>query len=538
MPPRPAGRMAANMRAPRTSPPPSDPRRAGRALVTSTVLLLAAGVLAVAYLRRDRRPAAGQFAELPNIVLVTVDTLRVDHLSCYGHFRETSPALDALAKEGVLVERALSTSGTTLPSHLSILTGLYPHQHGYLSNSSALNAPFKSVEGRSSVARYLARAGYQTAAFVSGPTVSSKTGIADGFELFDDHDPSAARDFHDRSRAADDTTERVLEWLAGRELREPFFLWVHYWDPHEPNIPDEPHASMFSGDERVEALLDARRVNPERLAQRFPPIELSRLFAPDLTPRISAGEEVELPPIDRQALRDLIDLYDGDVRAVDDQFGRLLGKLRERGLWDRTIVAFTSDHGQSLGQHDWLEHGQIQQDNIHVPLVLRFPGTLVPQPLRLPGPVSLIDLLPTLVARLPAEEAREFLLQAEGRDFLSRGFDRPFAFAQRSVRDRKWEPGLMFALRTPEWTYYHFTEAPDRLYRIEIDPLEQSDLAAEYPAVVEELRKVVVSILNRRPYRPAAGEAETIGSPEYRDALKALGYISDDSDGQASGKDR
>ena len=519
------------------TPPQARAGRAGRAAVTATVFLVVAGLLLYAYLRRERNVGVGVYETLPNIVLVTVDTLRADHLSCYGYFRPTSPTLDALAAEGLLIERAMATSGTTLPSHLSLLTGLYPHQHGYLSNGDALKAPFRSSEGRSSVARHLQKAGYYTTAFVSGPTVGTATGIQDGFDHFDEHDARKARSFEDRSRIAKATTDLVLEWLAGPDAREPFFLWVHYWDPHEPNMPHEPHASMFQADENVERLLDERRVRPELFAKKFEPIELSRIFAPELTPRYWAKEDIPHPPIDRQSMRDLIDRYDGDVRAVDDQLGRLVNELRRSGVWDETIFAFTSDHGQSLGQHDWLEHGQVQQDNVHVPLVLRLPGDLVRQPRRIPGPVSLIDIMPTIVARIPSSEARDFLLHAEGQDFLSGAFDRPYAFAMRSAREREeWEPGLVFALRTAEWTYYHYTESTDRLYRIEQDPLEQNNVAADHPEVVEALRKHVEGLLKRRPYTVKASADGVAPNPELAETLKSLGYIGDDPVGAGTEK--
>ncbi len=464
----------------------------------------------------------------PNVLLVTCDTLRADHLGCYGYYRDTSPRIDAFASEGVRVERAVATMTTTLPSHLSILTGLFAHQHGYVANHGAIRSAFRPTPGRRSVAEFFRDAGYRTAAFVSGPTVSRLTGIDAGFEHFDDHDPRGARTLLERSRPGRETTEHALAWLR-EHSDEPWFVWIHYWDPHEPNVPPEPYASMFPPDEGLERLIDARRIDPARLRERFDDLELSRLFAPELTPRIAAGEEVELPPIDRDAVRRLLCAYDGDVRYVDDCFGALLDELGSLGLADRTVVAFTSDHGQSLGQHDWLEHGEIRQDNARVPLILRFPGDSVPQPSVVPGPVSLVDLMPTVVARLDVPAVRAFLAQAEGADFLSPAFDRPFAFTQRSVRDRpEWPSGLEFGVTTREHTFYDYTQHPDELYDLRRDPDEFENVIERFPREAERGRGWIRDVLGRRPYEVPAGP-ENEAAEEFRRALKDLGYLGEEN---------
>jgi arylsulfatase len=466
----------------------------------------------------------------PNIVLVTIDTLRADHLACYGYFRETSPRLDALAGEGVLFERAFAVMGTTLPSHLSIMTGLYPHQHGYVANHGAMAGGFRSSPGRTTLAEALSAAGYSTAAFVSGPTVSRATGLDSGFELFDEHKPVNPKTLADTSRRSAATTDAAIAWLEDHPP-QPFFLWVHYWDPHEPNIPAEPYASAFQSDERLEALIDERRIDPARLQELFPVDELARLFAPDLAPRIFAGEEVEAPIVDRDAIRHLINLYDGDVLATDSSLGRLLDALKSAGLYEQAVIAVTADHGQALGQHDWLEHGRIQGEDLHVPLVLRFPAGTLERPSRVSDVVSSVDLIPTLLAKLPDVRAGDLARQVAGEDILDPKYLRNFAFSQRSVRDRDWEPeggddGLKFALTTREWKYYFRPQAQDELYDLQLDPGELHDVAAEHADIVERLRSRVEQLLEDRPFTPEAGaEGESEAARAYREQLEKIGYI-------------
>lgn len=465
----------------------------------------------------------------PNVVLVTVDTLRADHLSSYGYYRETSPRIDALAREGVLFERAYSVMGTTLPSHLSIMTGLYPHQHGYVANHGAMAGGFRSSPGRRTLAEALAADGYHTAAFVSGPTVSRATGLDAGFIEFDEHHHPNPRTLEDTSRRSAATTDAVVAWIEAGPA-EPFFLWVHYWDPHEPNMPREPFASAFQADVELDALIDARQIRPERLAERFSPDELARLFAPELAPKLSAGEKVDLPPIDREAIRRLINLYDGDVLATDHAVGRVFDALKAAGLYDNAVIVFTSDHGQALGQHDWLEHGRIQGEDLHVPLVLRLPSGTLEGPRRVRDVVSSVDLIPTLLARIPSLAPGEWREQLSGEDALDPDYLRRTAFSQRSVRVRDWEPGeghdgLKFALTTQDWKFYLRPDSEDELYDLRTDPGELRDVAALHPDVVRSLRRHIEATLEDRPYTPGQeGAADSEAARAYREMLEKLGY--------------
>lgn len=486
----------------------------------------------------EEAPSPGRYTEPVNVLLFTVDTLRADHLSSFGHFRDTSPRIDALASEGLLFERAITTSATTLPAHLSIMTGLYPHQHGYVANIGAIKGAFESSPGRRTAAELFQSAGYATAAFVSGATVKTRTGLQTGFDVFDEPE--------EISRRGAVTTAHALAWLQEHlesDPDRPFFLWVHYWDPHEPNDPQEPWASLFRTDSALEALIDSRRVRPEVLQERFEPSEIARLFFPELFQAICIRrEEAEVPPIDRDDVRRVYNHYDGDIRYTDDQVGRVLDTLDMLGLRDETVVALVADHGQALGQHDWLEHGSIEDSNLHVPMVVRFPGALVPQPARVGRVVSVVDLLPTIIARLDLPRASAFLDQASGADLLSSRFDRPYAFSHRTERARKtWESGREFALTFDRWKYYHLEEGEDQLFDLEADPGELVDVAAEHPDLVGKLRHLVQQTLSEKPWDGADASPDVVPDAQLRSELEALGYadgLDEDPGDEARPEDR
>lgn len=480
----------------------------------------------------DAHPEPGLYTDPPSIVLVTIDTLRADHLGCYGYHRDTSPRIDQLAAEGVFFERASAVSGTTLPSHLSIHTALLPHQHGYTANLGAIKGAFAPSPGRIPLALLLQQAGWKTAAFVSGTTVKRTTGIHAGFTTW--NQPTEI------NRVGAETTDRALAWIEryaskGRlgedGDRHPFFLWVHYWDVHEPNTPPEPYASAYQTDAALRARLAERRVDVGQLEEGFSPMEKARMFFPELREPLARQEIDDVPALSSEMVERLHNLYDGDILYVDTQVGRLLDALTDQGLVDETIICVTADHGQSLGEHDWLEHGRITVENVHVPLVMRFPGDTVSQPRTVQRMVSGIDVLPTIISRYHESLGLEsFLKQATGEDTLDPRQNRPFAFAHRSDRERdNWEKGRKFGLTFEDWKYYRLEAEEDQLYHLASDPLELEDVAAEHPERVATMRKIVERILQDRP----AGDGPTLElSAEERAALQSelqeLGYMGGD----------
>ena len=271
-----------------------------------------------------------------NLVLFTLDTVRADHLGCYGDRAAVTPWLDRLAAEGIRFAQASSPVPLTLPSHTSVLTGLLPPHHG-VRNNGAGGLP----AGTATLATLLAGRGYRTGAFVGAFVLDRRFGLARGFDVYDDEiprDPRAGVSL-EAERPGREVVDRALAWL-GRKDERPFFLWVHLYDAHAPYMP------------------------PPQWAARHP------------------GRP-----------------YDGEVSEVDEQVGRVLAALDRRGLAQRTVVAVAADHGEGLGEHGELTHGLLlYEPTLHVPLLLRAPGRLRPRVVE--TPVSLVDLAPTLAGLL------------------------------------------------------------------------------------------------------------------------------------------
>ena len=467
-------------------------------------------------------PEVGQIPGRPDIVLVTVDTLRADHLGCYGYFRETSPTLDALSRESVLFERCISPMATTLPSHLSLFTGLWPHQHGYVANTGAVVTPYTPSSGRQPISSVLSEAGYATAAFVSGPTVSRPTGIHAGFDHFDEHPAKDARTFEERSRPAAETVERAVTWLREEApADQPLFLWVHIWDPHEPNIPAPEH-EVFQADSALDELLAEREVDIAAL-QELDAVQLRRLLDAGFAKRVPLESDSERLEVSDALVRSLYDRYDADVLATDAAVATLQGALEETGRWEEALFCFTSDHGQSLGQHAWLEHGTITHENVRVPLIIRFPGDAVAQPRKISRTISLVDVFPTMLARLELDNASEFFSQAAGMDALNPSFDRPFALSQRSVRPTRWGAELRFSLSDDRYRWYHVPGGEEELYDLQSDPGELVDLADQDPARCDSFRSSLREILADRPFTLPEGSPDD-ANRLFLDQLEAFGY--------------
>jgi arylsulfatase len=466
----------------------------------------------------------GTLSKPADIVLITVDTLRADHLGCYGYFRDTSPRLDQFASEGILFKRAIATMGTTLPSHLSLFTGLYPHQHGHVANKRARVGPFEAVEGRSLAAVILREEGWRTAAFVSAGPVKRTTGIQVGFDKW-----SQPKDLQ---REGKETVAEVLAWMETDLSPEPTFLWIHLWDPHEPNNPPPEYKAMFTTDANLEALVDRMAVNPQLLQGKFDKKEVARLFFPDLLEPLQLGEDLDLPSLSREHVLDLLNRYDADIRYTDDCLGQIFDALKSRGRWDQSLVVVVGDHGQGLGQHDWMLHGRINGENLHVPLVIKLPLELGVESLQVERVVSLVDVFPTIFSRMGGRAAERFLAQASGSDLLSGEFNRRWAFSHRTERGQEWEAGRKFAITTRLWKYYHLEKGPDSLFDLAADPGELRDVATEHQALMETFAKITQQVLADRVAEKPGSVSGEMTEEERHDLeeLRRLGYAGDDEE--------
>lgn len=293
----------------------------------------------------------------PNLVLVIIDTLRSDHLSCYGYRRPTSPALDRLAAGGYLFTRSYSASTWTLPSVATLLTGLLPAQHGLLSIDDRLGGDITTVAER------LRAAGYRTAAFTDGGFLSPRWGFSQGFDRYD---TSAGQAWEPKD--VEQIVDGAMGWVQHNRYR-PFFLLVHTYETHQPYTYHPQSSDRF-------------------------------LAAPGA---MTAGQQVEawdlLRRRDDDAFRERVTaLYDGEIFRADHHIGRLLRQLRELGLMDDTAILVTSDHGEELLEHGGVEHGngKVFDENVRVPMILRPPGSHLTHAV-ISLPVSGVDVTPTLL---------------------------------------------------------------------------------------------------------------------------------------------
>ena len=476
-------------------------------------LLLLIGLSVVAGC--GERPSASGSAARPNVIFILVDTLRADRLGCYGRQGNLSPWMDEIAEEGVLFERTIAESSWTLPSVASLFSGLYPSVHKVTSYQDALDiagAPGSSVryfnEQFTTLAETLQAHGYVTAGFSANPFITEKLGFAQGFDHFDS------------SFAANETlghvvNEAALRWLAQRDKSKPFFLYLHYMDVHDP---------YKAGDEYVEPLVDAIA----RLKQKTPlPRREMKRHSPFFTK--SARAYLDVPK--HRALFACVEYwrarYDAGVPQINDYLNRLRTQLDEMDLWDDTYVIITADHGESLGEHGLWAHGlSAHQDQLHVPLILRWPKHL-PAKRRITQTVRLFDVMPTLLEQLNIPTAEP--LQAHSLVGLLRGdtTETPPALAE-AIKQKPQEKALVVA----QWKLLADLDEPRfELYNLDDDPTEQKDLATEFPERVATLRRQLMEQLAVNDNLGASVEvSETRLTAVERERLKDIGYIDDENE--------
>lgn len=423
----------------------------------------------------------------PNVVLITVDTLRADHLGCYGYDKNTSPTIDRLAREGVKFEYVFAQRGLTWPSLTSIMTSMYPKTHGVESNEMHLAPAFLTMP------EILKDAGYKTAAFLTNYFHAPNRG-------FDVKKGGAVGDL-DRQ-----VTNLAVRWLE-KQRGEKFFVWIHYKNPHMPYNPPEQFrdADILDYDGPYDgswAKMDSVYTNKIDLSYR----DLSHI----------------------------IKLYDAEIKSTDSYIAEVLAKLDEMGISDNTFVIFSADHGEELYDHHYyFYHGcSIYDGVLRIPLLFRYPGVF--QPGRVNDNLfESIDIAPTILQALKIPPGPEF----EGRSFfhvLFAGQSNEWhqVFGERSRK--------IYVTRTPRWKFIYnpdnyltncvrspadqgggFPLATEELYDIANDPGENVNLAEQHPLVADSLRNqlLVWAESNKRQHVPQKL------SKEAEERLRALGYI-------------
>ncbi len=441
-------------------------------------------------------------AGAPNVVLVVVDTLRADHLGCYGYAAAKTPHIDALAARGTRYASTFAQASWTRPSFATIFTSLYPSSHGAVHKADSL------PDRVDTIAELLARAGYYTVGFADNANISPAFNFGQGFAeyhylapaLFFHADEAAAElalysglrlvherflaramDVHHYYQPAETVTAAVERWLDSPAARHrPFFLFVHYMDPHDPYF-----VHPFNG------------VGYARVANPNPPPNLAETYRR---------------------------LYDGEIAYLDQHLGALLDDLGRRGLFDESLIVLTGDHGEEFHEHGGWWHGTtLYDEQTHVPLIVKPPHGGAPGRV-VDGLTTSLDIAPTILAAAhlpvpPVMQGHALPLDAT-----------PPAERDRVFAETDLEGNVVQAVRTPTWKFITANPnnprglKPEELYDLARDPGEQIDLAAKEPAQRETLRAALGrSLLEARAHAGSAQHTDVDAVTQER--LRALGYV-------------
>lgn len=406
-----------------------------------------------------------------NVVLITIDTLRADALGVNGQRRPASPYMDRMAKEGVNFRQAMTSAPSTLPSHSSIMTAKQPYAHGVRANSG-----YVLSGNNATLAEAMRRAGYRTGAEIAAVVLDHVTQLNQGFDHYRDMNfrdvtrksisipqvSGEAREVQLDERSAGDITKFGIEFI-GNNRRDPFFLWLHYFDPHAHYTAPETYNNLI----------------------------------PDSP-------------------------YHAEVRYVDVEVGRLVAHLDRLGLRERTIVVITADHGEGLGEHGEDTHANyLFQSTLRVPLIFSGPSNLVRKNLQVDSLVRTIDIAPTLLDLLDLPPLKDVqgrslvpLLTGESSDLKLTGYGESLEI--RSM----FGSSVLRSLQQGRWKYIH--KLRPALYDLRHDPSEMDDVAAKYPEKVNELTTTLYDLIRDAPAKPQ--NSEVVIDEETIRQLQALGY--------------
>ncbi|MDA2924965.1 sulfatase-like hydrolase/transferase, partial [Acidobacteria bacterium AH-259-L09] len=420
-------------------------------------------ILAALFILASALVSAQSSRDKWNVVLITVDTLRADHLEAYGYKKVRTPNINRLATQGAVFEDVVAPVPLTLPSHASILTGVYPLYHGIRDN-----AGFVLEDDQITLAEILSANGFATGAFVGSFVLDSRFGLDQGFDTyFADFQLTGMEVIAPGyiQRKAEEVEKRATEWLNKQVSRgQPFFCWIHFYDPHAPYDPPEPFSTRYRNR-----------------------------------------------------------LYDGEIAYVDTVLGKLLDFLKDAAIHDETMVILTSDHGESLGEHQEKTHGYyIYQATQHVPLIWvtpdrRFAGK------RVGGTVGLIDIAPSILQILGIHVPE--VMQGVGLLKALLGGDQP----HRDLYAESFYARLRFGWSELRGFYRHpykYIEAPKpELYNLRDDPQERENLYEKNRSIANSLRKELMETIDRYSLKKADKNPQKL-DPDVVKALAALGYVS------------
>ena len=432
-----------------------------------------------------------------NVVLIVIDTLRSDHLSCYGYFRETSPTLDRLAKEGVLFEDSYASGIATGPGFTSIVTGLYPVSHKYYITPYNVPNAYQLDDDIPVIAEIMWDNGYVTAAVDNLINFRSHMKhFVRGYEYY--MNPTKTSRWVHHHVIASEVNKKVLPWIRQHSY-ERFFLFIHYWDPHTPYNQPEGYRKVFKHKRGDYSDLKVMRASAGY----------------DYVPGWGRVDEIVEGDENKS-----IDLYDGEILYVDNAVAEVVETLKDEGILDETLIIVTSDHGEQLGQHGIWGHAGLHESVIRVPLIIRYPKKL-PKGVRVKGYVQQADIVPTILSLAGIKTDYKFdgvnLL-----DVIARRMSRDFAicetWGERCIVKGEWkliihyEPELKViheVFPEPHWPHPRpIKTIMERvkiegnvgyeLYNIKDDPMETINLVDERRDVLEELKSIIEEWVRER----------------------------------------
>jgi arylsulfatase A-like enzyme len=413
------------------------------------------------------------------VILLSLDTLRADHLHCYGYPRETSPNIDRFSRDCVLFSNAIAQAPSTLPSHASLFTSLIVMHHGAF-DPGIWGGYSALVDENLTMAEVLKANGYRTVSFNGNGYVAKAFGFQQGFDLYDDT----------HKGRFESVVPVAVDWIR-RFQGDKFFLFLHTYEVHHPYTPLPRFAERF----------DAAYSGPL-------PDEISLELIKD----INAGR-VRIDEADREHV---VNMYDAEILSMDEAFGTFIRLLKEEGVYDESMIIVTADHGEEFGEHGmmgWHSH-TLFDELLRVPLLIKFPrgrygSTTVD------APVRLIDVLPTVHEVLGLDLPEVY----EGKSLLC-----ILSGEETEVRPSMSSTGANdeYSLRTDEWKLYVSLKKGTRLYNLKQDPGERTDVAKDHADLVKELTRMLNRQVKSRP--PVKKRSEVELDPETLKNMEALGY--------------
>lgn len=496
--------------------------------------------------------------EHPNIILIVMDAVRADHLSCYGYHRRTSPNIDRLATQGVLFENAFSAAEWSCPSHASIFTGKYPSHHRTLGKYTSLH------EESITIAEILSRIGYETFGISSNIVLGSITGFNKGFEGYVVLDvPSEIRSVFNYIKQSpkdfiryliygpDKCTYRNIEMIKSlvkkRIKKKPFFLFTNLFNCHAPYDPPRPFKRRFCSSLNrsafyIMASLAKRIIGQagEKIRDSSLNVRKLDLIASEYGQFLFMAKELQVREEEWEVVKSW---YDGGISYLDYRLGELISFLQREGIFENTFLIITSDHGENLGEHGLASHQFCLYDSLlHVPLIMVYPG-VIPRERRNSSLVSTIDIFPTI---LEVSNIKGYQDDIQGRSL--------FPFRDRKIHDficaecgeslrknQPWSKGPndnfqplhpkleaidkgSKCLRTDSFKYILSADGKEELYDVKKDPFEEVNIAGKYPDKVKRFKKQLENTIDTSSFGPREFPAKK-DRKEILKRLKKLGYI-------------